>query len=150
MLAGYPAGIGFFWVGEQALGQTGDETMRAWVGLAGGGLATRPADQCLAVAAGGKAIIEEKLMCRNIQTLFNYEPPVSEADIRAAAIQFVRKISGFNKPSKANEAAFSAAVDEIAAASSKLLEELETNAPVRNRADEIAARRARAAVRFSR
>jgi hypothetical protein len=124
--------------------------MRAWVGLAGGGLATRPADQCLVVAAGGKAIIEEKLMCRNIQTLFNYEPPVGEADIRAASIQFVRKISGFNKPSKANEAAFSAAVDEIAAASSKLLEELETNAPVRNRADEIAARRARAAVRFSR
>jgi len=89
-------------------------------------------------------------MCRNIQTLFNYEPPVSEADIRAAAIQFVRKISGFNKPSKANEAAFSAAVDEIAAATSRLLAALETNAPVRSRADEMAARRAQAAVRFAR
>ena len=89
-------------------------------------------------------------MCRNIQTLFNYEPPVSEADIRAAAIQFVRKISGFNKPSKANEAAFLAAVEEITAATSRLLEALETNAPAKSRADEIAARRARAAARFSR
>ena len=118
--------------------------------MAGGGLASRPADWRLVVAVGCKAIIEEKIMCRNIQTLFNYEPPVSETDIRAAAIQFVRKISGFNKPSKANEAAFSAAVDEIAAATSRLLSSLETNAPARRRADEIATRRARAAVRFSR
>jgi len=75
---------------------------------------------------------------------------VSEADIRAAAIQFVRKVSGFNKPSKANEAAFLAAVEEIAAATSRLLEALETNAPARSRADEVAARRTRAVVRFSR
>jgi hypothetical protein len=89
-------------------------------------------------------------MCRNIQPLFNYDPPVSEADIRAAALQFVRKISGFNKPSQANEAAFQAAVDEIAAASGKLLGSLETNAPRRNRAAEIAVRRARGVERFAR
>lgn len=89
-------------------------------------------------------------MCRNIQTLFNYEPPVSEEEVRAASLQFVRKISGFNKPSKANEAAFLEAVDEIAAASSRLLSSLETNAPPRNRTKEIASRRARAALRFSR
>jgi hypothetical protein len=83
-------------------------------------------------------------MCRNIQPLFNYDPPVTEADIHAAALQFVRKISGFTRPSKANEAAFLAAVDEIAAASGKLLSSLETNAPPRDRLKEIARRRARA------
>ncbi len=89
-------------------------------------------------------------MCRNIQPLFNYDPPVTEADIQAASLQFVRKISGFTKPSKANEAAFQAAVDEIAAVSSKLLSALETNAPPRDRLKEIALRRARAVQRFSR
>jgi hypothetical protein len=89
-------------------------------------------------------------MCRNIQPLFNYDPPVTEADIRAAALQFVRKISGFHQPSQANAAAFQAAVDEIAAASRRLLGSLETNAPPRDRAREIAARRLRAAERFSR
>lgn len=88
-------------------------------------------------------------MCRNIRTLFNYEPPVTDDEIRAASYQFVRKVSGFNQPSKVNEAAFSAAVDEIATAVSTLLGSLETNAPPRNRADEIAGARARAAQRYS-
>ncbi len=88
-------------------------------------------------------------MCRNIKTLFNFEPPVAEEEIRAASLQFVRKLSGFNKPSKANEAAFLAAVDEIAAISSKLLSSLETNTPPRNRTEEAAKAQARSAQRFS-
>jgi len=88
-------------------------------------------------------------VCRNIQTLFNFEPPVTDEEIRAAALQFVRKVSGFHKPSKANEAAFVAAVDEVAAASKKLLSSLETNAAPRNRAEEAAKARARAVQRFS-
>jgi len=88
-------------------------------------------------------------VCRNIKTLFNFEPPVKDEEIRAAALQFVRKVSGFNKPSKTNEAAFSAAVDEIAAASRNLLNLLETNAPTRSRAKEVARARARAVRRFS-
>jgi len=88
-------------------------------------------------------------MCRNIKTLFNFEPPVAEEEIRAASLQFVRKVSGFNKPSKANEAAFLAAVDEIAAVSSKLLTSLETNAPPRNRTEEAARAKAHAAQRLS-
>ncbi len=85
-------------------------------------------------------------MCRNIKPLFNFEPPANDEEVRAAALQYVRKISGFNAPSKANEAAFYAAVDEIAAASGRLLAALETHAPPRNRA----AARARAARRFAR
>ena len=88
-------------------------------------------------------------MCRNIKTLFNFEPPVTEEEIRAASLQFVRKVSGFNKPSKANEAAFLAAADEVAAVSRSLLRSLETNAPPRNREEEAAKARARAAQRFS-
>ncbi len=88
-------------------------------------------------------------MCRNIKTLFNFEPPVTEEEIRAASLQFVRKVSGFNKPSKINEAAFLAAVDEVRAASRNLLTSLETNAPPRNREEEAARARARAAQRFA-
>ena len=88
-------------------------------------------------------------MCRNIRTLFNFEPPVTDEEIHAASLQFVRKVSGFNKPSRANEAAFSAAVDQIAMISKDLLGALETNAPPRNRAEEAAKARARAAQRFS-
>jgi hypothetical protein len=88
-------------------------------------------------------------MCRNIKTLFNFEPPVTEEEVRAAALQFVRKVSGFNKPSKVNEAAFLAAIDEIAAISRNLLTSLETNAPPRNREEEAAKARARAAQRFA-
>ena len=87
-------------------------------------------------------------MCRNIKTLFNFEPPVTEEEIRAASLQFVRKVSGFNKPSKANEAAFQFAIDEVARISSQLLNSLETNAPPKNREDEAARARARAALRF--
>ena len=87
-------------------------------------------------------------MCRNIKTLFNFEPPVTDEEIRAASLQFVRKVSGFTKPSKANEAAFLAAVDQVAAVSRNLLESLETNAPPRNREEETARARARAAQRF--
>jgi len=87
-------------------------------------------------------------MCRNIKTLFNFDPPVTDDEIRAAALQYMRKISGFNKPSKVNEAAFLAAVDAVAAASSRLLASLETNASPKNRAEEIAKARARAARRM--
>jgi len=87
-------------------------------------------------------------MCRNIKLLFNFDPPVTEAEIRAASLQFVRKISGFQKPSKANEAAFAAAVDEVAAASARLLTSLETNGPMHNREEEAAKARARGAARF--
>lgn len=87
-------------------------------------------------------------MCRSIKTLFNFEPPVTDEEIRAASLQFVRKVSGFSKPSKANEAAFHSAVDEIAAVSRNLLSSLETNAPPRDREEEAAKARARAAQRF--
>ena len=87
-------------------------------------------------------------MCRNIRTLFNFEPPVTPDEVRAASLQFVRKISGFSKPSKANEGAFMAAIDEIAGASNRLLRSLETNAPSRNREEEAAKAKARAAERF--
>jgi hypothetical protein len=94
--------------------------------------------------------VEGRSMCRNIKILFNFAPPVTEDEVRAASLQFVRKVSGFNKPSKANEAAFIAAIDEIAAVSGKLLNSLQTNAPPRNRADEAIKARERAALRFSR
>ena len=87
-------------------------------------------------------------MCRNIKILFNFDPPVTVEEIRAASLQFVRKISGFNKPSKANESSFMAAVDEIAGISTRLLRSLETNAPSRNREEEAAKAKARAAERF--
>jgi hypothetical protein len=87
-------------------------------------------------------------MCRNIKTLFNFDPPVNEEEIRAASLQFVRKITGFNKPSKSNEAAFMAAIDEVAAVSARLLHSLETIAPPKNREEEAAKARARAAERF--
>jgi hypothetical protein len=87
-------------------------------------------------------------MCRNIKMLFNFSPPVTESEIKAASLQYVRKISGFNKPSKANEAAFLAAVDEVSAASARLLASLETTAPTRTREEEAAKARARNAARF--
>jgi hypothetical protein len=89
-------------------------------------------------------------MCRNIKTLYNFDPPANDDEVSAAALQFVRKISGFNKPSKMNEAAFEAAITEIAAASSRLLRSLETSQPPRDRADEAAKAHARAVLRFSR
>jgi len=88
-------------------------------------------------------------MCRNIKPLFNFEPPVTDDETRAAALQFVRKITGFNKPSKANEAAFNAAVDEISRISSSLLASLETTAPPKDREEEAVKARARAARRFA-
>lgn len=88
-------------------------------------------------------------MCRNIRTLFNFEPPATEEEIRAASLQFVRKVSGFTRPSKANEAAFEAAVDEIAAATSRLLDALESSAAPRSREEEAAKARARSAQRFA-
>jgi len=87
-------------------------------------------------------------MCRNIRTLYNFKPPATEAEIRASSVQFVRKLSGFNKPSKANEEAFQAAIEEIAAISNRLLRSLETTAPPKNREEEAAKARARAAERF--
>ena len=88
-------------------------------------------------------------MCRNIKMLFNFEPPVTDEEVRAASLQYVRKISGFSKPSKANEAAFLAAIEEVAAASTRLLRSLETNAPPKNRDEEAAKAKARGAARVS-
>jgi hypothetical protein len=93
-------------------------------------------------------ISETKHMCRNIKTLFNFEPPVTADEVRAASIQFVRKISGFSKPSKSNEAAFARAIEEIAAASEKLLRSMETNAAPKNREEEAAKLKARSVARF--
>ena len=88
-------------------------------------------------------------MCRNIKNLFNFDPPVTDDEVRDASLQFVRKITGFNKPSKANEEEFQAAIDEIACISTRLLRSLETNAPPKNREEEAAKAKARAAERFS-
>ena len=88
-------------------------------------------------------------MCRNIRTLFNFEPPATEEEIRASALQFVRKLSGFNKPSQANEAAFNRAVDEVADAARRLLGSLHTSAPARDREVEAAKARERARERFA-
>ncbi len=87
-------------------------------------------------------------MCRNIKMLFNFDPPVTDEEIRAASLQFVRKISGFTKPSKANEPAFLAAIEEVAAASTRLLHSLETTSAPRNREEEAAKAKARGAARF--
>ena len=89
-------------------------------------------------------------MCRNIKTLFNFEPPATDSEIRAAALQYVRKLSGFNAPSRANAAAFDAAVEEVFQAGRRLLTSLETNAPPRDRETEAARARARNAERFGR
>jgi len=87
-------------------------------------------------------------MCRNIRTLFNFDPPVTPEEVRAASLQFVRKITGFNKPSRANEPQFQAAIDEVAAISTRLLRSLETTAPPKSREEEAAKAKARAAERF--
>jgi hypothetical protein len=87
-------------------------------------------------------------MCRNIKTLFNFDPPTTEEEIRAASLQFVRKISGFTKPSKANEESFLGAVEEVAEVSARLLRSLETNAPPKNREEEAAKAKARGAARY--
>jgi hypothetical protein len=89
-------------------------------------------------------------MCRNIRTLFNFEPPASDEEVRAASLQFVRKISGFTAPSKANEAAFRRAVDDVFAVARTLVDDLETNAPKKNREEEAAKAKARAAERYAR
>lgn len=89
-------------------------------------------------------------MCRNIRTLFNFEPPATEQEVRAAALQFVRKLSGFNVPSRANEAAFDRAVDEVAVVAQRLIDNLVTPAPPRDRDTEAARARERSAVRFGR
>jgi len=88
-------------------------------------------------------------MCRNIKTLYNFDPPATDDEIRAASLQYVRKVSGFSKPSKANEAAFLAAIDEIAAATGRLLNALETNAAPKDREEEATKARARAAKRYA-
>ena len=89
-------------------------------------------------------------MCRNIKTLFNFDPPATDEEIRAASLQFVRKLSGFNAPSKANEAAFRRAVDDVFTVARTLVDELETNAPKKNRDEEAAKAKARAAERYAR
>jgi len=87
-------------------------------------------------------------MCRNIKTLFNFDPPATDEEIRAASLQFVRKLSGFNAPSRANEAAFDRAIDEVFVVARRLIDSLETSAPPKNRDEEAAKARARAAERF--
>jgi hypothetical protein len=87
-------------------------------------------------------------MCRNIKPLFNFDPPVTPDEVRAASLQFVRKITGFNKPSKSNELAFNAAIDEISGIAERLLQSLETTAAPKNREEEAAKAKARAAIRF--
>jgi hypothetical protein len=88
-------------------------------------------------------------MCRNIRTLYNFEPPATEEEVRNAALQYIRKVSGFTKPSQANDAAFQRAVDEVAEASTRLLSQLVTSAPPKSREAEAAKRRARSALRFA-
>jgi hypothetical protein len=105
--------------------------------------------QANAIHAGDvPTVLRSECMCRNIKTLFNFDPPVTDDEVRAASLQFVRKISGFNKPSKANEDAFLGGVEEIAGVASRLLRSLETNAPPKNREEEAAKAKARAAERF--
>ena len=87
-------------------------------------------------------------MCRNIKTLFNFDPPATDEEIRAASLQFVRKLSGFNAPSKANEPAFNAAIDDVAKIARQLIDSLDTTAPPKNREEEAAKAKARAAERF--
>lgn len=87
-------------------------------------------------------------MCRNIKTLFNFDPPATDEEIRAASLQFVRKLSGFNAPSRANEAAFHQAIDEVAEIARRLIDSLQTHAPPKNRDEEAARARQRAAQRF--
>ena len=101
--------------------------------------------RCFSIAPGFRV---HNQMCRNIKTLFNFDPPVTEEEVRAAFLQFVRKISGFSKPSKANEELFQAAVEEIAGVSARLLRSLETAAPPKNREEEAAKAKARSAARF--
>jgi len=89
-------------------------------------------------------------MCRNIKTLYNFDPPATDDEVRAASLQFVRKLSGYNTPSKTNEAAFNAAIDDVFAAARKLIDSLETNAPPKDREEEAAKAKARSAERFGR
>ncbi|QGZ96684.1 DUF2277 domain-containing protein [Terricaulis silvestris] len=89
-------------------------------------------------------------MCRNIKTLYNFAPPATDDEVRAASLQFVRKLSGYNTPSKTNEAAFNTAIDEVFAAARKLIDSLETNAPPKDREEEAAKAKARSAERFGR
>ena len=91
---------------------------------------------------------DNDVMCRNIKTLFNFDPPATDEEIRAASLQFVRKLSGFNAPSRANEKAFNRAIEEVAAVARRLIDSLETNAPPKNRDEEAARARARSAERF--
>jgi hypothetical protein len=107
-------------------------------------------DDARRIARNTSPTIGVQRMCRNIRPLFNFDPPVTEEEIRAAALQFVRKVSGFNNPSKANEGAFLAAVEEISTVCRNLVSSLRTNAQPRNRAEEAARAQARALLRFSR
>lgn len=100
------------------------------------------------IFVGASSITDNDAMCRNIKTLFNFDPPATDDEIRAASLQFVRKLSGFNAPSRANQAAFNAAIEEVAAVARRLIDALETNAPPKNREEEAARARARAAERF--
>jgi hypothetical protein len=104
-----------------------------------------PARRSVANGLFGSEVVT---MCRNIKMLFNFDPPVTDEETRAAALQFVRKITGFNKPSKTNEALFLSAVDDISAISTRLLRSLETNAPPKNREEEAAKAKERSAQRF--
>jgi hypothetical protein len=101
------------------------------------------------MANGGRLADNREVMCRNIKTLFNFDPPATDEEIRAASLQFVRKLSGFNAPSKANEAAFNAAIDDVAAIARRLIDSLTTSAMPKNREEEAAKARARGPERFA-
>jgi hypothetical protein len=121
-------------------------TKGEWFGFSGKGVRLRSGEGWAAARA---RITEDTEMCRNIRTLFNFEPEADEEEIRAAALQYIRKISGFTRPSKANEAAFEAAVEDVARVSGRLLAALETTAPPKDRETEAAKARARAALRYA-
>src|SRR3954447_11757644 len=123
---------------------------RVWSLSARQRLRATPGSASFFLSVSGSALLcwRNKSMCRNIKPLFNFDPPTTEEEIRAASLQFVRKISGFTKPSKANEAAFLAAIDDITGIATRLLRSLETTAPPKNRDEEAAKAKARAAERF--
>jgi hypothetical protein len=125
------------------------DTKRSGMRVAASVNLPRRALNCRMEGAGSQSLSKETPMCRNIRTLFNFEPPATEEEIRASALQFVRKLSGFTHPSHANEAAFNRAVEEVADVARRLLTSLETASPAKNREIEAMKARARARERFA-
>lgn len=125
------------------------DTLRSSRSVTTSGNLPQRSENCRVAQSAAKPIDKEALMCRNIRTLFNFEPPATDEEIRASALQFVRKLSGFTHPSRANEAAFSRAIEEVTETARRLLTSLETASPARNREIEAMKARARARERFA-